>query len=285
MKPFIISIFFILSLNAQEYSRGNSFFVWTETSERESLRLVDFANLEVSRNSDFCRGFWMPKGIGKWKCQMNEEGVRCLREYFCERVQKNWNRVTESIKYKRKIASSYWPEGLKVYLSKRVKGKKKIVKKRRKKNEDNVSTALAATDKNDNKLKNVYIVRGGDTLMFIAFKLYGDWRRWKELRDMNAQLLNGGDSLIHGMELQYYDEGNIVMAGRGRPYLIKWGDNLHHISRKVYGKESKWKKLWKNNTKMIIDPNLIFAGFFLFYEREDKLSSQELALNINSFGY
>jgi len=47
------------------------------------------------------------------------------------------------------------------------------------------------------------------------------------------------------------------------------------ISTKVYDGEKKyWKKLWENNKPMIRDPNLIFAGFTIFYQPLEQLTGQ-----------
>ena len=37
------------------------------------------------------------------------------------------------------------------------------------------------------------------------------------------------------------------------------------ISKKKYGTPVRWKSIWDNNKPMIKDPNLIFAGFTLYY--------------------
>ena len=52
----------------------------------------------------------------------------------------------------------------------------------------------------------------------------------------------------------------------GNPYMIKKGDFLTKISQKIYGTSKKWKKIFKRNKLMIKNPNLIFAGFTLFYD-------------------
>ena len=61
----------------------------------------------------------------------------------------------------------------------------------------------------------------------------------------------------------------------GDPYLIKTGDSLSLISRKVYGDYKKWDHIYRNNPRQIRDPNLIFAGFTLYYP-----SLNNIALNL-----
>ena len=53
------------------------------------------------------------------------------------------------------------------------------------------------------------------------------------------------------------------------------GENtLGTISNDVYGTTHKWKRLWENNRQLIKDPNRIYAGFYLFYQPEGKLTNE-----------
>ncbi|PIP94727.1 MAG: hypothetical protein COW78_09545 [Bdellovibrio sp. CG22_combo_CG10-13_8_21_14_all_39_27] len=60
----------------------------------------------------------------------------------------------------------------------------------------------------------------------------------------------------------------------GNPYLIKSGDSLSLISKKVYGDWREWPAIHKNNPQQIRDPNLIFAGFTLYYLPLNKIALQ-----------
>lgn len=109
-----------------------------------------------------------------------------------------------------------------------------------------------------------YTVKGGDTLMWIAFKLYGDYRKWKSIVSANPILKRSG--LKKGMNLNYnMPEVAFQWNPKGSPYLIVDGDNLGIVSDKVYGTKKQWKYIWDNNRAMIRNPNLIFAGFTLYY--------------------
>lgn len=106
-----------------------------------------------------------------------------------------------------------------------------------------------------------YSVKRGDTLMLIAFKIYGTHEKWRELADLNGtQLLSVGTSLRYRAPASKFS-----WNPSGLPYLIRTGDTLGTISNDKYGTTSKWKDLWNNNRVMIKDPNLIFAGFTLYY--------------------
>ncbi|MGZ3787618.1 MAG: LysM peptidoglycan-binding domain-containing protein [Bacteriovorax sp.] len=112
-----------------------------------------------------------------------------------------------------------------------------------------------------------YKVQKGETLMQIAFKIYGDIGKWKDLKQMNQGKLSKNSSLRANMELKYTaPEKNFVWNPEGTPYLIKNGETLGTISNSVYQTPKKWKKLWENNKPLIKNPNVIYAGFTLYYK-------------------
>ncbi|MBK23884.1 MAG: hypothetical protein CME70_07760 [Halobacteriovorax sp.] len=118
-----------------------------------------------------------------------------------------------------------------------------------------------------------YQIEKGDTLMLIAFKLYGDYRKWKSLQELNPGLSTG--TLSEGGTLKYNEPSEkFVWSPEGLPYLIKTGDTLGTISNDKYGTTKKWKLLYDNNRPMIHDPNLIFAGFTLYYVPERDVASE-----------
>lgn len=106
-----------------------------------------------------------------------------------------------------------------------------------------------------------YTVEEGDTLMFIAHKKYGDYSKWRSIANMN-QISNAFERLEKGRTLQL-DASMIQNLPElsGRAYVIKQGDTLSKISIQEYGTMDRWKDLWKHNSVMIKDPDLIFAGF------------------------
>ena len=111
-----------------------------------------------------------------------------------------------------------------------------------------------------------YTVQKNETLMMVAFKLYGDYAKWKELANYNRDVLNGTTVLRAGMNLKYMAPAEeFVWNPQGLPYLIRTGDTLGGISNNVYQNAKKWKMIWDNNRPLIKDPNKIFAGFTLYY--------------------
>jgi nucleoid-associated protein YgaU len=122
-----------------------------------------------------------------------------------------------------------------------------------------VETFAATSDK-------TYQVQKNETLMMIAFKLYGDYGKWKELASYNRAALKGSTVVTTGVNLKYMAPAEeFVWNPEGLPYLIKTGDNLGKISTNVYQTPKKWKMIWDNNRPLIKDPNKIFAGFTLYY--------------------
>lgn len=110
-----------------------------------------------------------------------------------------------------------------------------------------------------------YTVAKNETLMLIAFKIYGDYERWRDIAQMNADKLNGGTQVTEGMTLSYNAPATeFVWNPVGNPYLIKSGDTLGTISQDVYATVQKWRLIWDNNKPLIKDPNKIFAGFTIY---------------------
>lgn len=111
-----------------------------------------------------------------------------------------------------------------------------------------------------------YTVQKGDTLMKIAFETYGDISKWREIYDANRDKIQDPNQISKGMTLSISKPGMpISIAGNGERYLIKQGDTLGTISNAVYGTQSRWKEIWENNKQLIQNPNVIYAGFYLYY--------------------
>ena len=115
----------------------------------------------------------------------------------------------------------------------------------------------------------IYRVQKGETLMQIAFKLYGDISRWKELKKLNGDKLPKNTALSSNLKLKYAEpETAFVWNPEGNPYLIKNGETLGLISSHVYNTPKKWRAIYENNKPLIKNPNVIYAGFTLYYKPE-----------------
>lgn len=123
------------------------------------------------------------------------------------------------------------------------------------------------------EIKN-YKVQKGETLMQIAFKLYGDISRWKDIKKLNGDKLKSNASLKSNLTLKYEEpETPFVWNPEGNPYLIKNGETLGTISNSLYQTPKKWKKLWENNKPLIKNPNIIYAGFTLYYKGGEEMAN------------
>ncbi|MBF0207115.1 MAG: LysM peptidoglycan-binding domain-containing protein [Oligoflexia bacterium] len=117
-------------------------------------------------------------------------------------------------------------------------------------------------EQDQNQNIQTYTVEKGDTYMWIAFKLYGNYHYWKNIASLNK----GVKSLSKGTAIKYYPPKDAFSWNpKGSPYLIQIKDTLGLISKKVYQTPRHWKYIWDNNRPMIPNPNLIFAGFTLYY--------------------
>ncbi len=116
-----------------------------------------------------------------------------------------------------------------------------------------------------------YRVQKGDTMMMIAFKIYGDYRKWKDIKEWNKDVKKVGE----GVDLKYYvPDQKFGWMPNGTPYMVKTGDTLQIISMDKYGTTRKWKSIYDNNRPLIRNPNLIFAGFTIYYQPTRDLASE-----------
>jgi LysM repeat protein len=123
-----------------------------------------------------------------------------------------------------------------------------------------------------------YTVKAGDTLMKISWEQYGTLFRWREIYQVNKSRIADPNHVPPGTTIELPADGRNPAAAaehNGEQYLIVQGDTLGKISNKVYGTLQKWKKLWENNRQLIRDPNKIYAGFYLYYVPEEKMTSTE----------
>lgn len=125
-----------------------------------------------------------------------------------------------------------------------------------------------------------YTVQKNETLMMIAFKLYGDYDQWRDLARRNAGKLKNG-LVFAGTKITYaLPSQSFEWNPQGNPYLIRTGDTLGGISGSVYGTAKKWKNIWENNRPLIKDPNRIFAGFTIYCPELGKVASSSTNLEL-----
>lgn len=124
---------------------------------------------------------------------------------------------------------------------------------------DSYSTAGGST--------GTHTVGRGETLMKIAFAVYGDLYKWRQIYEMNKDVISDPNNVPRGTVLKVEGTGSSPQIDQnGEKYTIQQGDTLGKISNKVYGTPSRWKEIWENNRQLIKNPNKIYAGFDLYYQ-------------------
>lgn len=130
-----------------------------------------------------------------------------------------------------------------------------------------------------------YIIQEGDTLMILAFRMYRDVLKWRDIASWNEELLKGKTILLPGdkLKIKVLSLEGIVWEPQGNPYLVEHGDSLMGISENVYNGYARfWRDIWNNNKLLIRNPNVIYAGFTLYYlpyEEVSKSGNRQLASN------
>lgn len=135
--------------------------------------------------------------------------------------------------------------------------------------EQDMSEEMSDSEKMNVDEISHYTVQDGDTWMLIAFKLYGDVLKWRSLSEFNdgQELASGSSVKYRALANEFHQEAN------GTAYLIRRGDTLGSISKDKYGTKIHWKALWKNNQVLIKNPDIIFAGFTMYYPAKEEIGS------------
>lgn len=86
-----------------------------------------------------------------------------------------------------------------------------------------------------------YSVKEGDSIKSIAKKYFGANSKWKRIYEVNKDVIPVSKQLTVGMKLV------LPVPVVCTVHTVKKGDNLGTISKKYYGKTSKWKKIFQAN--------------------------------------
>lgn len=103
-----------------------------------------------------------------------------------------------------------------------------------------------------------YTVKKGDTIKSIAKKYFGARSKWKQIYQINKDVVPSTLKLKTGTKLVI--PVPVVCA----IYTVKDGDSLEKIAKKYYGKSSKWKKIYDANKNKISVSKKVKAGKKLF---------------------
>ncbi|MBT7609958.1 MAG: LysM peptidoglycan-binding domain-containing protein [Bacteriovoracaceae bacterium] len=122
-----------------------------------------------------------------------------------------------------------------------------------------------------------YEVKKHDTLMMIAFKIYGDVSKWKDLMRLNEDKMKNGYPMT-GQVLAYkIPTEKFIYSPQGNPYLVLGGDTLSLISYKVYDRAKYWVHIFENNRELIKNPDNIYAGFTLYTLPKEEIQDRNIA--------
>ena len=121
----------------------------------------------------------------------------------------------------------------------------------------------------------IYEVKKDDTLMKISYKLYGNHLYWKQIKELNKDSIQEDLTLFEGQILKYVAKEKIVqdIPENAKPYLIKKGDTLQKISKKLYGTVKKFPELIELNPIALRDPESIYGGLLIYYIPKDSPQS------------
>jgi nucleoid-associated protein YgaU len=148
--------------------------------------------------------------------------------------------------------------------------------------EDSLTMAEAPLEREE-VAQSEYIIQRNDTLMLAAWKIYGDTSRWRELESLNQEKLHNGQIWIGEKLVFNRPESEFVWSPEGSPYVIQGGDTLGVVSNNVYESPKHWKAIWFNNRDLVRNPDLIFAGFTLYYKDLKEVNEREIASVYRAF--
>lgn len=128
---FIFSVL-LLSLNANARVNKKPFRISINADTEYIKGFQKRAELKMARSTAFCRGFYMPKSLGIWRCKSSgPKTKRCKRQYQCHVTTISFNRVTETRRLRSELRKTKVNKSkLKIRVS-RKPYKKKYLKKRR----------------------------------------------------------------------------------------------------------------------------------------------------------
>lgn len=139
-----------------------------------------------------------------------------------------------------------------------------------------IDSSVSSMDDGQGEI-DYYQVEKHDTLMMIAFKIYGDIGKWKDLMALNDDKLKNGFPMAGQMLAYRKPSQAFEYSPSGNPYLVLHGDTLSLIAQKTYRKASWWVHIYENNQPLIKNPDEIYAGFTIYTPNEEDIQSRGVA--------
>ena len=106
----------------------------------------------------------------------------------------------------------------------------------------------------------------GETPRLIAFKLYGDPLKARDLIKMNPELKHE-EQPLDGKIFVFYVIPEVTKIYRkdGIPFNVVKKDWITKISKEIYHDMVKWIDIWKQNVYYVKNPHLIMVGDLLYW--------------------
>jgi murein DD-endopeptidase MepM/ murein hydrolase activator NlpD len=121
-----------------------------------------------------------------------------------------------------------------------------------------------------------YTVQKGDSLSAIAKRTLGDGNRWREIYDLNRDVIGSNPNVIHAGQTLKLPGGAQAPKpappappaspppAAGPSYTVRSGDSLSAIAGRTLGNSNRWREIYDLNRDVIGgNPNQISAGMTL----------------------
>lgn len=123
--------------------------------------------------------------------------------------------------------------------------------------------------------KMAYVVEAGDTLGKIATKIYGDQKRWRDIANLsnmsNPNHIYPGDVVYYTLEESSRNFASAYESIKRAKEIVREGDTLAAISKRVYGTSKAWRHIWRQNDN-IDNPDELTAGMSVYYVEKGAFS-------------
>lgn len=123
--------------------------------------------------------------------------------------------------------------------------------------------------------KLAYVVEAGDTLGKIATKIYGDQKRWRDIANLsnmsNPNHIYPGDVVYYTLEESSRNFASAYESIKRAKEIVREGDTLAAISKRVYGTSKAWRHIWRQNDN-IDNPDELTAGMSVYYVEKGAFS-------------
>jgi nucleoid-associated protein YgaU len=138
-----------------------------------------------------------------------------------------------------------------------------------------VPSEVAAPGLPEMNSKLAYVVEAGDTLGKIATKIYGDQKRWRDIANLsgmsNPNHIYPGDVVYYTLEESSRNFASAYESIRRSKEIVREGDTLAAISKRVYGTSKAWRHIWRQNDN-IDNPDELTAGMSVYYVEKGAFS-------------